>query len=354
MRTVGAVLVVVVVVEYFLLPKLVTAAGELSLVTDVPIAIAVGAVALQAGSLAAYTCLTQRLLGGEGLPFGTQLRIDLTGYGFSHVLPGGGATAAAVRFRLMVARGVQEAPAASLAAVQTALAVVGLVAVWALGSLLSLPRTGSVPTALLLAVLVVLAAVGGQWLTHGGRVGVRTLRLADAALAAVPGRLRVAIASLLRSTVRTLRDTEAVRAGLGWSAANWLLDAGCLWLCLRGYGADVPPELVLVSYGLAMLVGLLPVTPGGVGVVEGLLVPGLVAAGAAAGPALLGVLTWRLLQFWLPIPIAAGCWLSLSGHRDSSGRSALGRGSSRSAADPGGSGTVAGAGTAQHGDITTS
>lgn len=51
-------------------------------------------------------------------------------------------------------------------------------------------------------------------------------------------------------------------------------------------------------------------------------VPGLVAAGAAAGPAVLGVLTWRLLQFWLPIPLAPVCWLSLElGRRsDRSGR----------------------------------
>jgi len=29
----------------------------------------------------------------------------------------------------------------------------------------------------------------------------------------------------------------------------------------------------------------------------------------------LAALTWRLLQFWLPIPVAAMCWLSLTGGR---------------------------------------
>jgi hypothetical protein len=36
----------------------------------------------------------------------TAVRIDLTGYGLSHVIPGGGAAAAAVRFRLLWRAGV--------------------------------------------------------------------------------------------------------------------------------------------------------------------------------------------------------------------------------------------------------
>jgi uncharacterized membrane protein YbhN (UPF0104 family) len=71
------------------------------------------------------------------------------------------------------------------------------------------------------------------------------------------------------------------------------------------------PELVLSAYGVAGLVGLVPITPGGLGVIEGTLVSGLVIVGGASGPVVLGVLTWRLLQFWLPVPVAAVAWLSL-------------------------------------------
>lgn len=311
MRNVGALLLVAAAVEYGLVPRLMEAAGELSLLSDLSPWLLLTAGCVEAASLMAYTALTQRLLGAARLPSWTQLRIDLTGYGVSHVVPGGGATAAALRYRLMVDRGVAEATAASLAGVQTVLAWLGLVGVWALGSLLALPRTGSVATIVLLVLVAIGVAAGGQWLITGGRVRPGVRRAAAWVLARFPTRLRASVSAVLRSATTTLRDTEAVRAGLAWSAVNWLLDALCLWLCLRGYGEDVPPELVLVAYGAAMLVGMLPFTPGGIGIVESLLVPALVAAGAAAGPAVLAALTWRLLQFWVPIPVAALCWLSL-------------------------------------------
>jgi hypothetical protein len=171
LRTVGALLLTAAAVEYGVVPRVVEAASELSLVRDVSPWLVVGAGCVELLSLAAYTGLTQRLLGPLALRTTTQLRIDLTGYGLSHVLPGSGATAAALRYRLMVTRGVPEAEAASLTAVQAVLAVLGLVAAWALGSLLSLPRTGSVPTAVILAVLAIAAALGGQWLARGGRLG---------------------------------------------------------------------------------------------------------------------------------------------------------------------------------------
>jgi len=46
--------------------------------------------------------------------------------------------------------------------------------------------------------------------------------------------------------------------------------------------------------------------------VEGLMVPALVAAGAPPGESVYGVLTWRLLQYWLPMPAAGVCWVSLT------------------------------------------
>jgi uncharacterized membrane protein YbhN (UPF0104 family) len=46
-------------------------------------------------------------------------------------------------------------------------------------------------------------------------------------------------------------------------------------------------------------------------VVEGVLVPAVASLGAAASVALLGVLTWRLVQFWLPVPVALVSYISL-------------------------------------------
>ncbi len=112
--------------------------------------------------------------------------------------------------------------------------------------------------------------------------------------------------------VSFLRDgTRTVQAGV-FSMANWLLDAACLYVCLLAFAGDhISPPLVLTAYGFASLVGLLPLTPGGLGVIEGTLIPLLIALGTSSPVAVLGVLTWRVLQFWLPVPVAAVCYAGL-------------------------------------------
>jgi uncharacterized protein (TIRG00374 family) len=312
LRTVGALVLTIAAIEYGLVPRLVQARGELSLLGDVSPALLVVALVLEGGSLLAYTGMTQQLLRpGPALPFGTQLRIDVTGYGMSHVLPGGGATAAGLRYRLMVTRGIPAAAGLSLAAVEAVMAAFGLLAVWLVGSVAALPRTGITTTTVALVTVCLIAVL----VVH--QLGIETRRV-EARLAArwllrLPTGVRQRVTTTLRRCRAAVADTPTVWQAVTWSAANWLLDAVCLWVCLRAYGVVLPLELVLIAYGVASTLGLLPITPGGIGVIEGVLVPGLIAAGAPADAALLGVLTWRLFQFWLPIPAAGVCWASLAG-----------------------------------------
>jgi uncharacterized protein (TIRG00374 family) len=117
-------------------------------------------------------------------------------------------------------------------------------------------------------------------------------------------RLRVEVLELLRDDVRTRRAAV-------FAVTNWLLDASCLYACLLAFGDRASPGLVLTAYGFASLLGLLPITPGGLGIIEGTLIPLLVAFGVAAPVAVLGTLTWRLFQFWLPVPAGGLCYLGL-------------------------------------------
>lgn len=52
-------------------------------------------------------------------------------------------------------------------------------------------------------------------------------------------------------------------------------------------------------------------TPGGLGIVEGVLVPSLVGFGAIRGVAIVAVIGYGLINFWLPVPVGAGAYLSL-------------------------------------------
>jgi uncharacterized protein (TIRG00374 family) len=108
-----------------------------------------------------------------------------------------------------------------------------------------------------------------------------------------------------------LRDRQLLTHALIWATANWLLDAASLWVFLLAYGHAVSPIDLLVAYGLANVLAVIPITPGGLGVIEGVLIPTLVGFGVPLGIATLGVLTYRLVNFWLPIPVGGGSYLSL-------------------------------------------
>ncbi|WP_160320840.1 lysylphosphatidylglycerol synthase transmembrane domain-containing protein [Arthrobacter alpinus] len=68
---------------------------------------------------------------------------------------------------------------------------------------------------------------------------------------------------------------------------------------------------LLTVYALGNILATLPLTPGGLGIVEGVMAPALVGFGIPAEIAVLGVIGWRLYQFWLPLPLGALAYLSL-------------------------------------------
>ena len=311
-RVVVATVLLVAAVEYGVLPFLVTARRDLHLVAEVAFWLLVAALLLEVVAVVCYTLLTQAVIpDAEQLRFGTQLRIDVAGFGASHVLPGGGATAAALRYELMTEAGVRPSTAVTTAALQTTVSDLALVCCYGLGALLVVHEVVQRP------LLVVTGTVG---LAALGAAALAVWRLAGHHQTPPPRHVDVpAWRSWLarrwdQSTAQIgdfLRDADRTGPAVAFATANWLLDAACLWVCLYAFGHGISPALLLTAYGFANLLALLPVTPGGLGVVEGTLIPLLLAFGTPGGAAVLGALTWRLLQFWLPIPVALGCYASL-------------------------------------------
>jgi uncharacterized membrane protein YbhN (UPF0104 family) len=328
-RRIGLLVLTVALVEYLAVPQVLEARSELGLFSNTSPWLLMLALALEVASLLAYTSLTQTILSADvQLPFFEQFRIDLTGLGASHLLPGGGASAAALRYQLMTSRGVPPGDALSTAAVETAIADIGLLATFTGGVALALPGIWSHPNYVLsgLGGAAILVALGLMvWSkSHDARPPAaprdppprhRLRRRASRWLSAGMARASAAVRAVLARTEVLLHQRQARRAMLGWAASNWLLDAASLWVCLWAYGVVVHPGALLAAYGAANLVGLLPVTPGGLGIVEGVLIPSLILLGAAGGPVVLGVLTWRAMEFWLPIPVAGITYLSLRLHR---------------------------------------
>ncbi len=100
----------------------------------------------------------------------------------------------------------------------------------------------------------------------------------------------------VRFAMSKLRHPEWALLGvMTW----WGFNVAVLYACFRAFG-DAPPVAVLVqAYFVGMLANLLPL-PGGIGGVDGGMIGALVAFGVGGGLALIAVLTYRLLAFWLP------------------------------------------------------
>jgi uncharacterized protein (TIRG00374 family) len=87
-----------------------------------------------------------------------------------------------------------------------------------------------------------------------------------------------------------------------------------LYLLLRSLGVTASFLTVLAAFGIALLTSTVNVLPGGGGTVEAALVAVLtqLGVGAEAVPA---AILFRLLNFWLMLPIAAGCYSWLTRER---------------------------------------
>ncbi|WP_165485808.1 YbhN family protein [Frankia sp. Cppng1_Ct_nod] len=314
----GATLIVLLlVIEYAVFPQLAGARKAFETLSGVEPAYLVVGLLLEAASLLAYSMLTRSVLSREGRPSLWALtRIDLTSLGVSHMLPGGAATASALRYRLQRGAGISASEAVSAAAIQGAgSAVVLNVLLW-IGLLISIPTRGGNPiygvAAAAGTLLIAAVFVGVVLLTRGSERTVHIVRAIARRIPAVPPDSAERLVRTLADRLRVLGADRPllVRATL-WAAANWLLDAASLWVFLHAYGHAMALDGLLVAYGIANVLAAIPITPGGLGIIEGVLVPTLVGFSTTRAVALLGVVTWRLANFWLPIPVSALAYLSL-------------------------------------------
>lgn len=249
-------------------------------------------------------------------PYAVVLAIDVVGNGFSHVVPGGGAAAGALRFRLLARVGVPPSEAVGAAALESAISVLWLAVALVVGLVAAVPAPQTHPFLKTALVLVVVSMT-----TFGGLVAVLAVRpdLVVTVTAAIADRLPLVQQAGLERLVRTVlvqvrlvvgNRSRRTRAVL-WGLANWSCDALALYLCVWAFGAPPSVGALLTTYALVSLIALLPLTPGGLGLVEGVAVPVLLSFGTDHDAALLGVLVWRLFAFWLPIPLAGGAYLWL-------------------------------------------
>lgn len=239
----------------------------------------------------------------------------------SHVVPAGSVVGVGLGYKLLTRAGVPPERAITGKTLQTVGSAVVLNLILAIGLVAALALYGgdALYTPVAVAGLLLLSVVGGATiliLRRQQRVIAVVTRLL-ARLPHVDPELGRHLVDSLASTLRLLgTDRRFLRQTLFWATLNWLLEAAALWCFVIAFGHTLGPVGLVVAYGLATVAGALPITPGGLGIVEGLLVPVLVAFSTPSGIAVLGVLAWRLVSFWLPIPVGLALYAPLAVHHD--------------------------------------
>jgi uncharacterized protein (TIRG00374 family) len=276
------------------------------------------AIAFELASLVVFARLQRWLLhaGGVRLGFGALFEITLAGNSLAVTLPGGAVWAAAFAFEQLRRRGADRVLAEWVILVAGALSSFALFCilasgVWVAGS------TGPVASlrwlAVALAVIPVLAGAVSLAVRYSSRARGVGASLVAWAERIVPRSGRAAdLLRLFWSRVRRVRPGP-----IGWlvafalAMANWLCNCATLIACTLALGAPVHWRGVLVAYALAQISASLPITPGGIGVVEGSLTFALIAYGQDPTQAVAIVLLYRIVSFWGVVPLGWASWAYL-------------------------------------------
>lgn len=272
------------------------------------------AIAFELASLVVFARLQRWLLraGGVRLGFGSLFEITLAGNSMAVSLPGGAVWAAAFAFDQFRRRGADRVLAEWVILVAGALSSFALFCilasgVWVAGS--AGPVASLRWVALALTAIPLLAAVVSLTVRYSALARRASSALVRLAERLVPSSGRVA--RVLRAFWSQVRR---VRPGFGgWlvafalAMANWLCNCATLIACALALGATVHWRGLLVAYALAQISASLPITPGGIGVVEGSLTFALIAYGQSASEAVAIVLLYRIVSFWGVVPLG---WLS--------------------------------------------
>jgi uncharacterized protein (TIRG00374 family) len=308
-----ALVVALLVIIYFLFPKLVGLGDALSRLDDADplwIAIAIGFNVL---AYATYIALFKAVVGGEALRLRwiETYEINMAGVAATLLFSAGGAGGIALTYWALRKAGMGRRDAA-----RRMVAFISLhyafypIALVLFGVLL---RTGVLNGQHSVELTIIPAAVAGVLLVIG------------ALIALIPGDLERRLApfahgerakEFLHSAARVPETlAEGFRFALGLfahpsrgglavlgAAGFWAASIGVLWACFHAFGVHVPLAVVVQGFFLGMVANLFPLAPAGVGAVDAGMIGAFVLFGIPEETVFPAILIFRLVAFWMPIP----------------------------------------------------
>ena len=241
----------------------------------------------------------------------TVVTTQLAGNAFNRITPGGGTTGTAMQARMLTDAGLNGAQAVTGLTVQSWLITAAVVAmpIFALPAIVAGTAVpGSLVDALWIGLFLFFGMMGfGALLLATRRPVVWLGDVIERAANAVRrhhepirelGQRLLVERNEIRATIGS-RWLEAVASAVG----RWAFEYFALLLTLYAIGANPNPWVALLAFVAASVLGMIPLTPGGLGFVEAGLTALLVLSGITPGEAVLATLVFRLVSFWLPMPI---------------------------------------------------
>jgi len=245
--------------------------------------------------------------------WGLMATSQLSSAAISRIVPGGSATATAVQYRLLKSAGIDQATAGTGMTVATLInfAVLFSLPVFSIPAILfgepvsSALVNGAIGAAIAFVAAAILGALFQFW--------DRPLRALGRFVDRVAGWIGRLDESVAPRADRYIESRDLIRRHLSdrwyWvviaSLGKWGFEYLALVMAVRGAGHPDTSSILLLAFVTASLLGRIPLTPGGLGFVEAGLTGTLVLAGVSTGDAVLATLAFRLVSYWMPIPLGA-------------------------------------------------
>ena len=289
------------------------------------------AVAAEFVSLLAFSRMSAYLLhaGSVHMPPGRLLGVTVAAAAIASSLPAGPAVASVYAFRQYRRAGAGESIAVWALFATLLCSALGLTLLAGTGVLLA-EREGAALDLVWVTVTVLIVTLLAMGVFAQRRLVAVGVMMILRAVKRATGFPRLDAEDLVNRVTARLGQVHLTWRDLGpamaWSVMNWVLDCGCLALGYTAVGSGIPWRGLLLAYGAGQLASNLPITPGGLGVVEGSLTVALVAYGGAQATTVAAVILYRIISFWGFLPFGWLSWaiLAVRDRRADRGRRAAG------------------------------
>lgn len=307
---------------YFLFPKLVGLGDALSKLDDadaVWIGVAIGFAVV---AIATYIALFKAVVGGDvlRLTWGETYEINMAGVAATLIFSAAGAGGIALTYWALRKAGMRRHDVGRrMVAFLTLHYVFYPVALIVFGILL---RTGVLPGKDSVELTIVPAAVAGVFLVFGVLLALIPSDLSRRVAAHARGERAQAIAANVAKVPAIAAEgfrfalglfAHPSRGGLAVIGAVgfWAANIGTLWASFKAFGVHVPIAVVVQGFFLGMVANLFPLAPAGVGAVDAGMIGAFVLFGLPEETVFPAILVYRLVAFWMPIPLGIVAFFQL-------------------------------------------